>query len=423
MLGPHSPNEAPEKLKCRLSIALGFESMSLDMLGFTVCGMGTATEFCDSYLPIVWKLCVRGEPAFSPEERQRFLLTARAIRVATARLETGTKKVNVVRMGKGTEAHYDVVYQALIICIADTAEEPTPQPAPRGCAAALPQPAAVPVPVPGVGVAGGVPAALLPGTPPVASTQPPPLPPSPPQYVAPPHLLPPHLQPFAAHPHVAAAVVPGGGGGGGGGTPPTSAAVQIPQPQQQQQPSSVGMPFVVVPAGYQVFSVAPQQQQHQQQPPPQHHPHLHHSQQQQQQQHTPPHHHVAPPLSLSFPPQQAPPQIPPHPLVMAAQWKGSSTAYQAPGPYHPQPPAMQQYMQAMQQQQQQQQQTPPQQPQQHHQYYSIATTSSGLPGSVHHGAPSLSEQHYFPPMLPMASPLTALPAAAPGHPTPPNMAL
>ena len=119
MLGPHRPNEAPEKLKCELDVALGFDSMSMDLLGFTVAGMGTANEFCNNYLPVVWKLCVRGVPAFTTEERRSFLLTARAIRVATARLETEDRKVNVVRMGKGGETHYDVVHQALIICLTD----------------------------------------------------------------------------------------------------------------------------------------------------------------------------------------------------------------------------------------------------------------------------------------------------------------
>ncbi|KAJ9440816.1 hypothetical protein DIPPA_32927 [Diplonema papillatum] len=119
MLGPHAPNEAPEKLKCKLEVALGFENMSLDMLGFTVCGMGTANEFCNNYLPVVWKLCVRGKPDFTDEERKSFLLTARAIRLVTSRLETDTRKVNVVRMGKGCEAHYDIVHQALVISLDD----------------------------------------------------------------------------------------------------------------------------------------------------------------------------------------------------------------------------------------------------------------------------------------------------------------
>eukprot|EP00755_Sulcionema_specki_P004908 Sspe_Gene.31329::Locus_15467_Transcript_1_1_Confidence_1.000_Length_1091::g.31329::m.31329 len=126
MLGPHSPNEAPEPLKCGLDVALGFDSVSASLLGFTVCGVGTAHQFCDNYLPIVWKLCVRSEPAFSAAERHSFLLSARAIRVATMRLENENQRVNVVRLGRG-ETHYDVVHQALIICVSPaTASSPQP---------------------------------------------------------------------------------------------------------------------------------------------------------------------------------------------------------------------------------------------------------------------------------------------------------
>eukprot|EP01059_Diplonema_ambulator_P014382 TRINITY_DN2526_c0_g1_i1.p1 TRINITY_DN2526_c0_g1~~TRINITY_DN2526_c0_g1_i1.p1 ORF type:complete len:296 (+),score=43.15 TRINITY_DN2526_c0_g1_i1:127-1014(+) len=154
MLGPHSPNKAPEKLKCKLGVALGFETMMADMLGFTVCGMGTAREFCDDYLPIVWRLCVRGVPSFTDVEKENFLLTAKAIRLVTTRLETGTRKVTVIRLGKGLETHYDIVHQALVISIHDTSSpdvpliktpapahvKPPPAQPPIGMGQPLPQP-------------------------------------------------------------------------------------------------------------------------------------------------------------------------------------------------------------------------------------------------------------------------------------------